>query len=269
MRKVIPQYLLILFTLLSVSISCMKQNESFILNETFDINTRGWVQEDTEFHKLEIKDGFYYIKSIGDYGSPGFIDPIINFSPIRCGIPIDNVPPCPPILTVSTDCDEVKNYLSWTNPNHTCDNDIAKYYIYFSQDESVNLTIIDSILSPADTIYVHENQITVTGCYAVTAIDSTGNESIVDKSWQELSPELNKKLILLAGVLKEMSDNPATKEAIKEAAKTTAVNAVEIMKVIQPDINKDQIQTITYPLIILSNFILFIDKSSSTALEYQ
>ena len=69
-------------------------------------------------------------------------------------------------------------------------------------------------------------------------LDSTGNESIVDKSWQELSPELNKKLILLAGVLKEMSDNPATKEAIKEAAKTTAVNAVEIMKVIQPDINK-------------------------------
>jgi hypothetical protein len=64
MRKIIPQYLLILFTILSVSISCMKQNESFILNETFDINTRGWVQEDTEFHKLEIKDGFYYIQSI-------------------------------------------------------------------------------------------------------------------------------------------------------------------------------------------------------------
>ena len=69
-------------------------------------------------------------------------------------------------------------------------------------------------------------------------LDSTGNEGIGDKSWQELSPELNKKLILLAGVLKEMSENPTTKEAIKEAAKTTAVNTVEIMKIIQPDINK-------------------------------
>ena len=69
-------------------------------------------------------------------------------------------------------------------------------------------------------------------------LDSTGNEDIINKPWQELSPELNKKLILLAGVLKEMSENPATKEAIKEAAKTIAVNTVELMEVIEPDINK-------------------------------
>jgi hypothetical protein len=69
-------------------------------------------------------------------------------------------------------------------------------------------------------------------------LDSTGNENIITTPWQELSPELNKKLILLAGVLKEMSENPATKEAIKEAAKTIAVSTVELMELIEPDINK-------------------------------
>lgn len=64
MNKLFIRHLLFLFTILSVTISCMNQNEIFILNENFDNNTRGWVQEDTEFHKLEIKDGFYYIKSI-------------------------------------------------------------------------------------------------------------------------------------------------------------------------------------------------------------
>ncbi|MFC2107658.1 gliding motility-associated C-terminal domain-containing protein, partial [Bacteroidota bacterium] len=123
----------------------------------------------------------YYIKSIGSYGTPGFIDPIINYSPIRCGIPIDNIPPCPPVLEISTNCDDITNLLSWTNPNHykadTCNHDTKKYYIYAATAGNSNLLLIDSVLSADDTTYLHENLTSVVGCYAVTAIDTVGNES--------------------------------------------------------------------------------------------
>lgn len=76
-------------------------------------------------------------------------------------------------------------------------------------------------------------------------LDVTGNNDLMDKSWQELSPELNKKLLLFAAVLKELSENPATKEAIKEIAKVVAVSMVELMKEIEPDINLITDQTIT------------------------
>lgn len=76
-------------------------------------------------------------------------------------------------------------------------------------------------------------------------LDATGNNNLIDKSWQELSPELNKKLLLFAAVLKELSENPATKEAIKEIAKVVAVSMVELMKEIEPDIDMITDQTMT------------------------
>ena len=69
-------------------------------------------------------------------------------------------------------------------------------------------------------------------------LDSTGKSHLADKSWHELSPELNKKLLLTAGLLKELSDNPATREAVKEIAKAIAITMVEIMKEIKPELDK-------------------------------
>ncbi len=119
----------------------------------------------------------YYIESVGKYTSPGFIEPIMNYSQIKCGIPYDNVPPCPPVLSVTTNCDLIENELVWNNPNNTCADDVAKYYIYYSPFEYSDLILIDSTNHPDDTVYIHSNLSSVTACYAVTAIDSIGNES--------------------------------------------------------------------------------------------
>src|SRR5262249_45257189 len=71
----------------------------------------------------------YYVKSIGTYSIGGVVNPILNNSQESCGIPIDTVPPCPPVLTVSNLCNDAdaeingppfQNNLSWTNPNVTC-----------------------------------------------------------------------------------------------------------------------------------------------------
>ena len=70
------------------------------------------------------------------------------------------------------------------------------------------------------------------------SLDAMGNSDIANASWEELSPELNKKIVLLAGVLKELSENPATKEAVKEIAQAVAITMIEIMKEIEPELNK-------------------------------
>ncbi len=119
----------------------------------------------------------YYVKSTGSFSTPGIIDPLINYSQKTCGIPVDNVPPCPPVLNVETDCETSSNLLIWSNPNDTCDRDIAGYLIYYSPPPETDLTLLDSIQDYRDTTYLHANLTTVIGCYAVKAFDSIGNIS--------------------------------------------------------------------------------------------
>ncbi len=118
----------------------------------------------------------YKLKSIGNYSASGFVDPIINFSQEVCAVPVDNVPPCPPILTIKTICEESTNVLSWPRPPDSCPADIAKYYIYFTHIQGEPI-LIDSILNPTDTVYNHKQSNTIVGCYGITAVDSVGNLS--------------------------------------------------------------------------------------------
>lgn len=118
----------------------------------------------------------YKIKSTGNYSASGFIDPIINLSQEICATPIDNIPPCPPLLTINTICEASANVLSWTKPADSCPDDIAKYYIYYIKVKG-NPVLIDSILNPFDTSYTHKPPYAIAGCYGVVAIDSVGNRS--------------------------------------------------------------------------------------------
>ncbi|MEO0340290.1 MAG: gliding motility-associated C-terminal domain-containing protein, partial [Bacteroidota bacterium] len=129
----------------------------------------------------------YEIRSTGTYNIPGIVDPLINFSQEACGTPIDTVPPCPPILTVTNDCDDenpvdvtVQNNLSWTNPNISCPltSDTREYNIYYAPSPDAPFTLIENIQGAFNTDYVHQLLETVAGCYYVTAVDSLGNESL-------------------------------------------------------------------------------------------
>jgi gliding motility-associated-like protein len=118
----------------------------------------------------------YFIQSIGHYTAPGLVNPIVNLSQINTGIPQDNVPPCPPLLSVSTNCELIQNKLIWQNPPG-CPEDIAGYFIYYSPTLDNEPVKIDSISNPYDTSYVHGNLISIAACYQVKAYDSTGNVS--------------------------------------------------------------------------------------------
>jgi len=71
-----------------------------------------------------------------------------------------------------------------------------------------------------------------------TVMDLTGEEDILNTPIDKLSPELNKKILVLAGVLKGVSTNPVTKQAVKEIAQSVAITMVEVLKEIRPEVNK-------------------------------
>lgn len=119
----------------------------------------------------------YIVKAIGHYSLPGLVDPLINFSQIACQDPTDNVPPCQPVLTIETNCEEVTNILTWTLPYDSCKQDVAEYQVFYAPSKGEPLDLIETIINPYDTTFSHANLTNVVGCYAVTAIDSVGNVS--------------------------------------------------------------------------------------------
>lgn len=69
-------------------------------------------------------------------------------------------------------------------------------------------------------------------------MEFTGVDDILSTPINELSPALNKKIVLFAVVLNEISNNPATREAVKEIAEAIAITTVEILEEISPELNK-------------------------------
>ncbi len=132
----------------------------------------------------------YQIESIGSYGIDQIIDPIINFSQETCGVPVDNVSPCAPVLEVLNICEatsapipltETENFLVWTNPNTICEDtdDVTSYNIYYAPMKDQPLQRIGFTSSALDTFFVDTPGESIAGCYAVTAIDGSGNESVI------------------------------------------------------------------------------------------
>ncbi|MCT4583072.1 MAG: gliding motility-associated C-terminal domain-containing protein [Flavobacteriales bacterium] len=121
----------------------------------------------------------YYVKSIGYYSSPDIISPIENLSQEVCDAPIDKTPPCPPILSIDGDCAIGTNKLTWNNPNNDCADDVTRYNIYYTAVEGDSMELIATINSADDTIFYHNNNGSVAGCYYITSLDSIqyNNES--------------------------------------------------------------------------------------------
>ncbi|HLO92387.1 MAG TPA: gliding motility-associated C-terminal domain-containing protein [Lentimicrobium sp.] len=114
----------------------------------------------------------YYIRTVGTYGTPGYIEPIINYSQIKCESPIDNVAPCLPMLTADINCEDLQITFAWENIALTCAPDIESYLLY----RKGNPTELIATISPENTSYVYNipSQI-ISACYFVAAVDTNGN----------------------------------------------------------------------------------------------
>lgn len=131
----------------------------------------------------------YLVKGFGVYTAASLpADTFINFSQIACEVPVDNEPPCPPVLSVTNICDtddpsfdpaDLRNDLAWTNPNLSCADDVIGYYIYYAPTQSATFSFLDSVQGPENIQYTHKNLESLAGCYAVVAVDSFYNESVM------------------------------------------------------------------------------------------
>lgn len=120
----------------------------------------------------------YKVLSKGQYSDPSIFKPLLNNSQEICVAPVDLTAPCTPALTITSDCQTGFVQLKWNNPNHSCSDDVIKYLLYYKPTEDDDLTLLDSIKNLNDTIYTFDGLTSIAGCYAVTAVDSSGNESV-------------------------------------------------------------------------------------------
>ena len=145
----------------------------------------------TEYTDVGLINGIeycYYVESKGSYGIPELSQVILNDSNESCGIPLDTMPPCIPELEVFNSCDQADettpeeaflNTLSWNRVDLVCEgsDDIAAYNIYFKfniEDDFQLLAAIDDIQVVE---FDHKPEMGLTSCYAISAVDSVGNES--------------------------------------------------------------------------------------------
>jgi len=100
-----------------------------------------------------------------------------NFSHTACTTPVDSIPPCPPTLNGYSQCDSMYNHLSWEITDQSCADDVVGYKLYYSPTFDDTPQVIAEFYDPADTLYRHYPENSLSGCYLVTAIDSFDNES--------------------------------------------------------------------------------------------
>ncbi|CAN5600027.1 hypothetical protein BH23BAC1_BH23BAC1_09010 [soil metagenome] len=142
---------------------------------------------------VDTKNYCYFVETRGSYGNPRVIVPLLNKSQVVCAMPNDTIPPCEPALTLDLgsleDCqnfladkpcgfNNFSNTLRWTDQEgENCDGDIRRYNVYYSPTGEEGSF---QVISPPDlsgNSFVHRNLTSLAGCYMITSIDRSGNES--------------------------------------------------------------------------------------------
>jgi len=120
----------------------------------------------------------YYVRSTGGYLADDMPKGLINFSQVACVTPRDNEPPCPPEIDVTSECDSLYNKVTWSISDPECFDDVAGYKIYYKMKYEDQLALIETIDNKYVMQYKHYPGDIVAGCYAVSAYDLMGNESL-------------------------------------------------------------------------------------------
>ncbi|MGB3851031.1 MAG: gliding motility-associated C-terminal domain-containing protein [Tunicatimonas sp.] len=135
----------------------------------------------------------YFVTTQGSYGNEKLNPPpIVNNSQVACAQPNDTIAPCEPFALMipnatagecaaqlagkPCDFNDFSNLIQWENNTEgACENDVRSYNIYFSaagEDSTLNL-----IANTEETFFEHQNLSSLAGCYRISAVDRSGNES--------------------------------------------------------------------------------------------
>ena len=143
------------------------------------------------------KEYCYFVTTQGSYGNDKIIEPLLNNSQIICATPNDTIPPCLPLefgLDVQSEQDcrdfladkscgfnDFANRLTWTRDiDPECQDDIRSFNIYFSPTgEDGTFEIVGNVTT---TFFEHTGLTSFAGCYKVSAVDRSGNESALSET---------------------------------------------------------------------------------------
>jgi hypothetical protein len=164
-----------------------------VLIDSVQVSTGFSYYDDGRFNDRVLDDETlycYYVTTLGGYDNPIITNPLVNRSQIVCAQPNDNVPPCAPVelnvsnefdcesIVVEADCDfdDFENVITWEEDlGSTCEDDVVYYRIYFSASGlEADYLLIDSVNTPG---FTHEGLSSFKGCYKITALDRSLNES--------------------------------------------------------------------------------------------
>jgi gliding motility-associated-like protein len=168
---------------------------NFVKIADVDVTQKGSIYLDEgKFNGVKLKKDLeycYYVVTKGAYNVVGLVYPLENRSQIICAKPDDNRLPCAPVLTfegpdcakyvAEQSCGTVTyvHELSWKpNFSGTCDDQLSGYRLYFNPDGSPDGTFTRigqySAIQLRATL---RNLANYKGCYYITAVDRSGNES--------------------------------------------------------------------------------------------
>ncbi len=168
--------------------------DAFVLIDSVAVANSGFnYLDDGSFNNIALDDELIYcyvVTTYGGYDNPILPDPLINNSQVICAQPNDNIAPCAPIglsitnpfncatATGISGCLEVyyENMISWEeNTGTQCDDDVIFFRVYFSASGSEEAFVF--LDSTKQTTYLHKQLNSYKGCYRITAVDRSMNES--------------------------------------------------------------------------------------------
>ena len=125
----------------------------------------------------------YKVLAEGQYSDPSIVKPLLNNSQEACAAPVDLVLPCPPVISIDADCSGGPIKLKWTNEPASCNDDVIKYVLYKKETVDGEYTRLDTIYGYNSTTFVFDGANLVSSCYAIQAVDSSGNGSPVSPDY--------------------------------------------------------------------------------------
>ena len=171
------------------------ETDVFVLIDSVDVRQSAFVyHDDGQFNGAGLVaelEYCYFITTQGSYGNPIITAPLLNDSQIICALPGDDEAPQPPVITIdplaAVSCENLSaqpcgvasftNTIEWVK--NVDDNDVGSYNIYFSasgEEEDYEL-----IASTRTTTFEHTGLPSYKGCYRISAVDRSSNESALSE----------------------------------------------------------------------------------------
>jgi gliding motility-associated-like protein len=168
--------------------------ETFVKIAEVDVTQNGFKYlDDGSFNGMPLVKELeycYYVITKGSYNVDGLVYPLENKSQITCALPDDNRLPCPPVLTfegpecsayvAEQPCNNAtfEHDLSWT-PDFSgdCDDELSGFRLYFTPDGEDGVFNLVKELTSLELETTIANLPSYRGCYYITAVDRSGNES--------------------------------------------------------------------------------------------